>query len=255
MFDWQDFRPSFNRCKDLHNLFPGIPLMALSATVTPQVQTALESFLNNPVVENSSVNRNNIRDQEYGRAGRDGKQLYAHILYSDTDISHVGFWARDMAKQHCHDDIQNSAHQFSKAFAHLSGSCRRKLLIEMFGEKGNDLVCPDYCCDVCERAIRMEERAKELKILIQAIDELGKLGEVKITEWIRGGQLAWMKDIQQATHSTHGKSTPRLSKEWWRMFIRQCAAAGYISRDIKPATFGNTQLSYASLNVTEKGRG
>ena len=38
------------------------------------------------------------------------------------------------------------------------------------------------------------------------------------------------------------------------MFIRQCAAAGYISRDIKPATFGNTQLSYASLNVTERGR-
>ena len=60
MFDWQDFRPSFNRCKDLHSLFPGIPLMALSATVTPQVQTALESFLNNPVVERSSVNRNNI---------------------------------------------------------------------------------------------------------------------------------------------------------------------------------------------------
>ena len=62
----------------------------------------------------------------------------------------------------------------------LSSSCRRKLLIEMFGENESDLICSNNCCDVCERAIPMEDRAKELKILVNAIDELGKLGEVKI---------------------------------------------------------------------------
>ena len=31
--------------------------------------------------------------QEYGRAGRDGKQAHAYILYSDNDIQHVGYWA------------------------------------------------------------------------------------------------------------------------------------------------------------------
>lgn len=30
MYDWQDFRPSYKRCKELHSLFPGIPVMALS---------------------------------------------------------------------------------------------------------------------------------------------------------------------------------------------------------------------------------
>lgn len=56
--------------------------------------------------------------------------------------------------------------------------------------------------------------------------------------------------------SAHGKSPPNLSKEWWRSFIRQCSAAGYISRVIKPVTYGTTiQGSYASLQPTEKGRG
>ena len=31
---------------------------------------------------------------------------------------------------------------------------------------------------------------------MDAIKELGNRGEVKITEWIRGGQLTWMKDVQ-----------------------------------------------------------
>ena len=60
MYDWQDFRQSYKRCEELHTLFPGTPVMALSATVTPQIQRALETFLHNPVVERGTVNRDNI---------------------------------------------------------------------------------------------------------------------------------------------------------------------------------------------------
>ena len=91
--------------------------------------------------------------------------------------------------------------------------------------------------------------------MILAIDELRKMGEVKVTEWVRGGQIAWMQNVQRASESAHGKSPPNLSKEWWRAFIRQCSAAGYISRTIKPVTYGQVvQGSYASLQPTEKGR-
>ena len=38
------------------------------------------------------------------------------------------------------------------------------------------------------------------------------------------------------------------------MFIRQYAAAGYISRNVKPATYGVIQGSYACLEATNKGR-
>ena len=60
VYDWQDFRQSYKRCEELHTLLPNVPLMALSATVIPQVGDALRSFMHDPLVERSSVNRCNV---------------------------------------------------------------------------------------------------------------------------------------------------------------------------------------------------
>ena len=148
--------------------------------------------------------------QECGRAGRDGQQSLACILYSDNDIQQVGFWARDMAKQHRSDDICDFAQLFSNSlpflYSHLAGKCRRKILVGIF-DKTEEIICPAYCCDVCEMEIApLEERRNELSILILAIDELCKTGEVKVTEWVRGGQIAWMQNIQRASESAYGRS-------------------------------------------------
>jgi len=384
IYDWQDFRQTYRKCEELHSLFPNVPLMALSATVVPQVEAKLKCLMQDPIVEKSSVNRSNIylaarmcnfkrsdgskqsvsldsrdfnnfadlvtdlikgecsiiytdfachvapivlalrdRDvlaigyygkmkesekreayvkwksgeipvivatrafglginksnvryvirnglppsisawaQEFGRAGRDGQQSYAHIFYSDNDIQHVGYWARDMARQHRPSDIDDAAQQFSVAlsfsYAHLAGICRRKLFLQLFGEEEYDMTHPELCCDVCDQTIGvLTDRRPELGLLIQAIDELKSLGEVKITEWLRGGNVAWMQNIVKANPTAYGKSPHGLSKEWWRCFIHQCAAAGYILRAIKPATFGigtTIQGAYAKLEPTSKGR-
>ena len=60
IYDWQDFRQSYKKCEEVHTLFPGVPVMALSATVTPQVHMALTTILIDPVIETSSVNRSNV---------------------------------------------------------------------------------------------------------------------------------------------------------------------------------------------------
>ena len=71
--------------------------------------------------------------QECGRAGRDGQQLSAYILYLDDDIQNVGFWAKDIASQHCSNDINDSVKLFSDAlpfsYCHWSGKCRHKVLV------------------------------------------------------------------------------------------------------------------------------
>ena len=77
---------------------------------------------------------------------------------------------------------------------------------------------------------------------------------MKITDWIRGGQLTWMKDIRQREETAYGKSPKGLSKGWWRNFIRQAAAAGFIKRLVKTAKFGQSCGVYASLSVDDKGR-
>jgi len=98
------------------------------------------------------------------------------------------------------------------------------------------------------------DRKSELALLIQAVDELKNLGEVKVTEWIRGGEIAWMQQVSKCESSAYVKSPPRLSKEWWRMFIRQVSAAGFIFRSVKPAALGtNVQGAYALLQPTSKG--
>ena len=141
-------------------------------------------------------------------------------------------------------------------YSHLSGTCRRRVLLKLFGESEDSATSTDKCCDICSQGvIQMENRATELKLLIDAIKELGNRGEVKIAEWIRGGQLTWMKDIQidRNVTSAYGKSPKGLSKAWWRNFIRQAAAAGYITHTIKIAKFGNSNGVYASLSPSDAG--
>ena len=41
VYDWQDFRPSYEHCEEQHGLLPGIPIMALSATVAVEVENLL----------------------------------------------------------------------------------------------------------------------------------------------------------------------------------------------------------------------
>ena len=60
VYDWQDFRQLYKNCEELHEMFPKVPLMVLSATVTPQIEDALKSFMHDPLVERSSVNHCNV---------------------------------------------------------------------------------------------------------------------------------------------------------------------------------------------------
>ena len=140
-------------------------------------------------------------------------------------------------------------------YSHLSGRCCRKTLLELFGESAENANCESKCCDVCESGlIQMEDRLHELSIPTTAIDKLGNCGEVKITDWIRGGQLTWMKDIRQKEETAYGKSPKGWSKGWWRNFIRQAAATRLIKRMVKTAKFGQNCGVYASLSVDDKGR-
>ena len=49
------------------------------------------------------------------------------------------------------------------------------------------------CCDVCNKkeSIQLENYKNELRVVIDALENVGTKGEVKVAEWIRGSALSW----------------------------------------------------------------
>ena len=116
--------------------------------------------------------------QEFGRAGRDGKESEAHIFYSDEDIHHVGFWSGNLARHNRCQAISDVADDFSDAltftYAHLAGICRQKEVLRLFQEDEYNATTTYKCCDVCESEIvDIRDKKSELALLVAAIDELG----------------------------------------------------------------------------------
>lgn len=56
----ENFRPAFKELQNLKYEFPTVPILLLTATAPPQLQTKLRGMLRNPVLSNGSINRPNI---------------------------------------------------------------------------------------------------------------------------------------------------------------------------------------------------
>ena len=131
--------------------------------------------------------------QELGRAGRDGLPSQATILYCMSDTEHAGAWIKGSLSNssYCSRVLQKFSNFWKYVMADLPCKCRRKLLLELFGEKvpHSDEVQKD-CCDVCQVLLQgtheVVDFSKELEILYDAIDIIGQKGEMKLTQWIRG---------------------------------------------------------------------
>ena len=70
---------------------------------------------------------------------------------------------------------------FRFAYGHLIGKCRRKILLEYFGEDSDFCSQSSPCCDVCESPPKLEDYSEEIKAVIQAVEELPASGEKKVS--------------------------------------------------------------------------
>ena len=119
--------------------------------------------------------------QELSRAGRDGHQACATILYRKSDISHANTWIlNNLSDQdRCKRILSGFSDSWRYVNAHLSGMCRRRLLMDMFGEETNSSDASGDCCDVCMHKSSDEaeytDHKEELKILLDALNNIGKL--------------------------------------------------------------------------------
>ena len=367
--EWADFRKAYRSLENLHSSFRNTPIMALTATATPEVEVEIKKLLRNPLVTKASINRSNIslsaievnvppngdyfhtlanyvadiscseptvvytdfiadigpivssladlgieavgyygemdprerqesytqwksgrvnimvatkafgmgidKDnirhvirngvpesliswaQEFGRAGRDGQYSTATILYRKSDIRHADPWVWNNVGDHekCRRILTDFSNSWRFVEAHVAGCCRRKLLIELFGE--TDPPTFDFtCCDVCNSSSGQRKQTfnDELKILVDALNQVGAKGEVKIAEWIRGSSVSWTNAYNKKALS-YGNSRGH-TLEQWRLFMRQCHVLGLVKYELKSMIKANGHYSvmgvYSPLDSSKR---
>ena len=178
--------------------------------------------------------------QELGRAGRDGQQACATILYHSSDIAHANAWIKNnLANKHrCKRILTGFSDAWKYTHAHLAGLCRRRLLLDMFGETNTDPIASNECCDVCKGSTLILKNYKpELIVLIDALEQIGCKGELKIAEWIRGSKISWTDSYNK--HSLSYGNHKGKDIAFWRSFIKQCHAKSLIQLELKSMIKGS----------------
>ena len=102
--------------------------------------------------------------QEIGRAGRDGQPAWALLLYTYADVHKIRYFFTDMA------DPTKAEIKLKSMVNFASGnSCRRKALLNYFGEKyeaGTGEADGSWCCDICSN-LREAKPLTDMTIPIQ----------------------------------------------------------------------------------------
>ena len=177
--------------------------------------------------------------QEIGRAGRDGAQAEAHMLYGLEDIR--------MRRQFIEDEDAGSERKRRehKRLDALLGyceapACRRVALLEYFGER----IEPCGNCDVClDPSERVDGTDDARKILSAAYRSGQRFGAAHLIDILRGTATDKIARFGHDRIPTFGVGAER-GKNEWRSLIRQLVATGFLRIDIG---------GYGGIGITEKG--
>jgi ATP-dependent DNA helicase RecQ len=162
--------------------------------------------------------------QETGRAGRDGKRSDCILFFSRGDLVKLeSLIAKDG------DDAQNSvARKKLRQIAEFceNRACRRKMLLEYFGEMYEE---PNCCgCDNCLNPRETIDGTEEARKIAACISQLVERYGVRYTSEVLHGSRSYR--ITQNGHSSlqaYG-SGKEYSVEEWSSFIRELSNQGYL---------------------------
>ncbi|MCF8382260.1 MAG: DNA helicase RecQ [Chlorobium sp.] len=187
--------------------------------------------------------------QETGRAGRDGEPAHCILLFSHGDIHKVRFFIDSVADE---AERARALGAFSKVISFASSSvCRRKILLEYFGESYPEQNCGN--CDICTGSRKTLNCTREAQMLLSAIvrtDE--RFGASHIIDIVTGSSNRKVLDFGHDRLKTYGAGKGK-TKTFWKRLVDELLARKVISRaeGLYPALCLLPEAFRVLKNVTE----
>ena len=178
--------------------------------------------------------------QETGRAGRDGGEGICMAFYAYKDLQKLEKFmeGKPLAEQ----EIGRQLLQETAAYAE-SSICRRKLLLNYFGERYEQDNCGN--CDNCRHPKKQVEAQEELVMLLKTVLLLKEnFKSDYIVDFLTGKETT---DLQNHLHTELEEfgCGDKHDDKFWGAVIRHALLYGYLEKDVE---------NYGILHVTKDGK-
>ena len=165
--------------------------------------------------------------QETGRAGRDGMNAEAVMLFDPADIGRVRFLIEQGNNPH-QQQVEHQKLNAMAAFAEAQ-TCRRQVLLHYFGEYGTPK-CGN--CDICLDPPSHFDGSLLAKKALSCVYRVKQgFGVGYVIEVLRGSKNQRLLDYGHDKLSTYGIGIEH-SGEYWLSIFRQLIHLGYLRQDI-----------------------